>query len=115
MHAREVNDRGMDDRGFDDNVGASTASSASASTSATSSASAFASPSASPSASSSASASASPTPSPSATATPGLPDTGGFASVLALGPLAMLVGGGLLAQGIVRRRYYKTGVAGKVP
>ena len=97
-------DRGMDDRGVDDNAVASPASSASASTSATSSASASTSPSASPSASSPASASASPTASPSATATPALPDTGGFASVLALGPLAMLLGGGLLALGIVRRR-----------
>jgi hypothetical protein len=122
MHARGTDDRGFDDKsmdargaddhGFDDNVGTSPASSASASTSATSSASASANSSASPSASPSASASASPTASPTATATPALPDTGGFSSVSALGSLARLVGGGLLALGIVRRRKNTTGVAG---
>jgi len=55
-----------------------------------------ASPSASPSASSS--ASASPTASLSA-----LPETGGPASVLALGSLALLVGSGIMAFGILRR------------
>src|SRR5215212_6167366 len=104
MHARRADnmgfdDRGMvnrrvEDRGFDDNAVASPASSASAS----------ASPTASPSASPSASASRKPTASSTATATPLLPDTGGLTSVSTLGPLAMLVGGGLLALGIVRRR-----------
>jgi hypothetical protein len=96
MHARGADDMGFDDRGmvdrrvedrgFDDNVGASPTSSASAS------------------ASPSASASARTTASPTATATPVLPDTGGLTSVSTLGPLAMLVGGGLLALGILRRR-----------
>jgi hypothetical protein len=41
---------------------------------------------------------------PSGTATAGLPDTGGLSAALALGSLALIVGGGLLAFGIVRRR-----------
>ena len=87
--------RGMDDRGVDDNA-ASPASSASVS----------ASPTASPSASASASPSASPTASPTTTApaTPVLPDTSGFPPAWVLGPLAMILGGGLMALGIVRRR-----------
>ena len=99
-------DRGMDDRGVDDNAAARPASSASASTSAMSSASASASPTASPSASASASPSASPTASPTTTApaTPALPETGGFPPAWVLGPLAMILGGGLMALGIVRRR-----------
>jgi hypothetical protein len=97
MHARGAGDRGFDNRGMhargvDDNAAASPASSASAS--------------ASPSAPPSASPSASPTASPTATAsaTPALPDTGGFSPAWALGPLAMILGGGLMALGIVRRR-----------
>jgi hypothetical protein len=97
MHARGADDRDFDDRGMhtrgvNDNAAASPASSASAS--------------ASPSAPPSASPSASPTASPTATAsaTPALPDTGGFSPVWALGPLAMILGGGLMALGIVRRR-----------
>jgi hypothetical protein len=88
--------RGMDDRAVDENTTASPASSASAS----------ASPGASPSASPTASPSASPTPSESATAsaTPVLPDTSGFPPAWVLGPLAMILGGGLMALGIVRRR-----------
>jgi hypothetical protein len=100
MHARGNDDRGFDDRGtnnhgVDDNAMASPASSASAS----------ASPSASPSASASASPSASPTASASATesATPVLPDTSGFPPAWVLGPLAMILGGGLMALAIVRR------------
>ena len=57
-----------------------------------------ASPGASPSASASASISASASASASA-----LPDTGGPATALALIPLALLVGTGLLALGVVRR------------
>ena len=89
---RGFDDRGMHARGVDDNAAASPVSSASAS--------------ASPSAPPSASASASPTASPAATAsaTPALPDTGGFSPAWALGPLAMILGGGLMALGIVRRR-----------
>jgi hypothetical protein len=89
-------DRGMNNRGVDDNAVASPASSASAS----------ASPTASPSASASASPSASPTASPTTTAsaTPVLPDTSGFPPAWVLGPLAMILGGGLMALGIVRRR-----------
>jgi hypothetical protein len=85
-------DRGMHARGVDDNAVASPASSASAS--------------ASPSASPTASPSASPTASPSTTAsaTPVLPDTSGFPPAWVLGPLAMILGGGLMALGIVRRR-----------
>ena len=101
MHARGTDDRGFDDRGMnnrgvDDNAVASPASSASAS----------ASPTASPSASASASPSASPTASPTTTAsaTPVLPDTSGFPPAWVLGPLAMILGGGLMALGIVRRR-----------
>ena len=88
--------RGMDDRGVDDTTVASPASTASAS----------ASPTASPSASASAPPSASPTASPSTTAaaTPVLPDTSGFPPAWVLGPLAMILGGGLMALGIVRRR-----------
>ena len=111
MHVRGADDKGFDDRGMnnrgvDDNAVASPASSASASTSAMSSASASASPTASPSASASASPSASPTASPSATesATLVLPDTSGFPPAWVLGPLAMLLGGGLMALAIVRRR-----------
>jgi len=91
MHAR-----GTDDRGVDDNAAASSASSASVS----------ANPTASPSASASASPSASPTASPTTTApaTPVLPDTSGFPPAWVLGPLAMILGGGLMALGIVRRR-----------
>ena len=51
---------------------------------------------------STASTTASPTVSPTASASP-LPETGGPASVMALVPLALLVGGGLLALRIVRR------------
>jgi hypothetical protein len=91
MDARGVDDRGMDDRAVDDNA-ASRASSASASASAMSSASA--SPSASPTAS----------PTGTATATPALPETGGFLPALILGPLAMILGGGLATLGIMRRR-----------
>jgi hypothetical protein len=89
-------DRGMNNRGVDDNAVASPASSASAS----------ASPTASPSASASASPSASPTASSTTTAsaTPVLPDTSGFPPAWVLGPLAMILGGGLMALGIVRRR-----------
>jgi len=89
-------DRGMNNRGVDDNAVASPASSASAS----------ASPTASSSASASAYPSASPTASPSATesATLVLPDTSGFPPAWVLGPLAMLLGGGLMALAIVRRR-----------
>ena len=89
-------DRGMNNRGVDDNAVASPTSSASASTS----------PTASPSASASASPSASPTASPTTTAsaTPVLPDTSGFPPAWVLGPLAMILGGGLMALGIVRRR-----------
>jgi hypothetical protein len=101
MHARGTDDRGFDDRGMnnrgvDDNAVASPASSASAS----------ASPTASPSVSASASPSASPTASPTTTApaTPALPETGGFPPAWVLGPLAMILGGGLMALGIVRRR-----------
>jgi hypothetical protein len=36
--------------------------------------------------------------------TPGLPGSGGIPPTLALVPLALIVGGGLLAFGIVRRR-----------
>jgi cell division septation protein DedD len=111
MHVRGTDDKGFDDRGMnnrgiDDNAVASPASSASASTSAMSSASASASPTASPSASASASPSASPTASPTTTAsaTPVLPDTSGFPPAWVLGPLAMILGGGLMALGIVRRR-----------
>jgi hypothetical protein len=102
MHARGTDDkgfddrgRGMDDRGVDDNAAASPVSSASAS----------ASPSASPGASPTASPSASPTASPSTTASaiPVLPDTSGFPPAWVLGPLAMILGGGLMALGIVRR------------
>jgi len=77
----------MDDRGVDNAV-ASPASSASAS----------ASPAASPSASPKASTTA------TATATPALPDTGSIPPAWVLGPLAMILGGGLMALGIVRRR-----------
>ena len=96
MDVRGTDDRGMDDRGVDDNAVASPASSASVS----------ASPTASPSASESASPSASPTASPTTTApaTPVLPDTSGFPPAWVLGPLAMILGGGLMALGIVRRR-----------
>jgi hypothetical protein len=101
MHVRGADDKGFDDRemnnrGVDDNAAASPASSASAS----------ASPTASPSASASASPSASPTASPTTTAsaTPVLPDTSGFPPAWVLGPLAMILGGGLMALGIVRRR-----------
>ena len=101
MHVRGADDKGFDDRGMnnrgvDDNAVASPASSASAS----------ASPTASPSASASASPSASPTASPTTTAsaTPVLPDTSGFPPAWVLGPLAMILGGGLMALGIVRRR-----------
>ncbi len=89
-------DRGVHARGADDNAAASSASSASASVS----------PSASPSVSPSASPSASSTASPSTTesATRVLPDTSGFPPALILGPLAMIVGGGLMALGIMRRR-----------
>ena len=89
-------DRGMNNRGVDDNAVASPTSSASASTS----------PTASPSASASASPSASPAASPTTTAsaTPVLPDTSGFPPAWVLGPLAMILGGGLMALGIVRRR-----------
>src|SRR5215204_3334126 len=99
-------DRGMNNRGVDDNAVASPASSTSASTSAMSSASASASSTASPSASASASPSASPTASPTTTAsaTPMLPDTSGFPPAWVLGPLAMILGGGLMALGIARRR-----------
>jgi hypothetical protein len=55
-----------------------------------------------PTASASARTTASPTVSPTASASP-LPETGGPASVMALVPLALLVGGGLLALRIVRR------------
>jgi hypothetical protein len=101
MHVRGADDKGFDDRGMNnrgvgDNAVASPASSASAS----------ASPTASPSASASASPSASPTASPTTTAsaTPVLPDTSGFPPAWVLGPLAMILGGGLMALGIVRRR-----------
>ena len=47
-------------------------------------------------------ATASPTVSPTTSASP-LPETGGPASMMALVPLALLVGGGLLALRIVRR------------
>jgi hypothetical protein len=101
MHAQGADDRGFDDkgmnnRGADDNAAASPASSASAS----------ASPGASPSARPTASPSASPTASESTTAsaTPVLPDTSGFPPAWVLGPLAMILGGGLMALGIVRRR-----------
>ena len=101
MHVRGADDKGFDDRGMnnrgvDDNAVASPASSASASASST----------ASPSASASASPSASPTASPTTTAsaTPVLPDTSGFPPAWVLGPLAMILGGGLMALGIVRRR-----------
>jgi len=88
-HARGTDDKGFDDRGMndrrvDDNAEASPGSSASAA----------ASPSASPTAS----------PSTTASATPVLPDTSGFSPAWALGPLAMILGGGLMALGIVRRR-----------
>ena len=88
-HARGTDDkgfddRGMNDRGVDDNAEASPGSSASAA----------ASPSASPTAS----------PSTTASATPVLPDTSGFPPAWVLGPLAMILGGGLMALGIVRRR-----------
>jgi hypothetical protein len=43
-------------------------------------------------------------PTATATATPALPESGGFPPALVLGPLAMIVGGGLVALGIVRRR-----------
>jgi hypothetical protein len=43
-------------------------------------------------------------PTATATATPALPETGGFPTALVLGPLAMIVGRGLVALGIVRRR-----------
>jgi hypothetical protein len=79
--------------------------SASPSPSLTPSASPSPSPSASPSPSPS--PSASPSPSPTATASPdasALPATGGgFSPALALGPVALIVGGGLLALRIVRR------------
>jgi hypothetical protein len=106
MHVRGADDRGMNNRGVDDNAVASPASSASASTSAMSSASASASPTASPSASASASPSASTTayPTITASATPVLPDTSGFSPAWVLGPLAMILGGGLVALSIVRRR-----------
>lgn len=101
MHARGADDKGFDDRGMDDrgvgdNAAASPASSASAS----------AGPTASPSANASASPSASPTASPTTTAsaTPVLPETSGFPSAWVLRPLAMILGGGLMAFGIVRRR-----------
>ena len=101
MHARGADDKGFDDRGMnnravDDNAAASPAVSASAT----------ASPSASPSANPTASPSASPTASPSTTAsaTTVLPDTGGFPPAWVLGPLAMILGGGLMALGIARRR-----------
>ncbi|MEJ7820027.1 MAG: hypothetical protein WKF44_06960 [Rubrobacteraceae bacterium] len=61
---------------------------------------------ASPGASSSASASASASPSASAntsSSASALPETGGPASAFALVPLALLVGTGLLALGVVRR------------
>jgi hypothetical protein len=109
MHARGADDRGFDDKGMnnsavDENAAASPASSASAS--ASSGASPSASPTASPSASPTASPSASPTASESTTAsaTPVLPDTSGFPPAWVLGPLAMIIGGGLMALGIVRRR-----------
>ncbi|MDQ2671510.1 MAG: hypothetical protein M3Y38_01650 [Actinomycetota bacterium] len=93
MHARGADDRGFDDKGMnnsaeDDNAAASPASSASAS----------ASPDASPSASPTASEGT------TASATPVLPDTSGFPPAWVLGPLAMILGGGLMALGIVRRR-----------
>jgi hypothetical protein len=86
----------MDARRVGDNAAGSPASSASAS----------ASPTASPSASASASPSASPTASPTTTASakPVLPDTSGFPPAWVLGTLAMILGGGLMALGIVRRR-----------
>src|SRR5215210_8017536 len=98
-HARGADDRGFDDRGMDDRRVDDNASSPATS------ASASASPSASPSANPSASPSASPAASPSATASaaPALPDTGGFPPAWVLGPLAMILGGGLAALGIVRR------------
>jgi hypothetical protein len=101
MHARGADDRGFDDKGMnnsavDENAAASPASSASAS------ASSGASPSASPTASPSASPTASE--STTASATPVLPDTSGFPPAWVLGPLAMILGGGLMALGIVRRR-----------
>ena len=46
---------------------------------------------------------ASPNASPTAS-TPTMPGTGGLSPTLALVPLALIVGGGLLAFGIVRRR-----------
>jgi hypothetical protein len=100
MHARGddrgFDDKGMNNRAVDDNAAASPASSASAS----------AGPSTSPSANPTASPSASPTASPSTTAsaTPVLPDTSGFPPAWVLGPLAMILGGGLMALGILRRR-----------
>src|SRR5215208_4636060 len=93
MDVRGTDDKGFDDRGMDDrrvgdNAAGSPASSASASASPT------ASPSASPTAS----------PATTASATPVLPDTSGFPPAWVLGPLAMILGGGLMALGIVRRR-----------
>jgi hypothetical protein len=90
-------DRGRHARGADDNAAASSASNTSASASPTASPSVnpSASPSASPKASLSTMASATP---------PVLPDTSGFPPAWILGPLAMILGGGLMAFGIVRRR-----------
>jgi cytoskeletal protein RodZ len=77
------------------------------------SSSASATPSATPSATATATASPSTTPSASPTATAtatatasasALPATGGPVSLMALAPLALLAGGGLLALRIVRRR-----------
>jgi hypothetical protein len=43
-------------------------------------------------------------PTATATATPALRESGGFPPAWVLGPLAMILGGGLVALSIVRRR-----------
>jgi hypothetical protein len=94
MDVRGTDDRGFDDRGRGTHVRAVDDAVANPTPSASTSASPDTSPSASPTAS----------PDGTAAATPALPDTGGFLPALVLGPLAMILGGGLAALSIMRLR-----------
>src|SRR5215203_4765540 len=52
-------------------------------------------------------------PTATATATPALPETGGSPPALVLGPLAMFLGGGLVAFSFVRRSYNTAAIEGE--
>ena len=89
-------------------AGSMTSTSPTASPSASQSASPSSSPTASSTSSSSASSASSASASPAASATSSastspLPGTGGIVSPLAFAPLVLLIGGGLMAAGILRR------------